>query len=580
MITAQRKVAAVCEKVSGHAKEAVLADTTVNTIIALNDAVRDCRLVVPIIGAFSSGKSSLINSCLGAKVLPVAITPETSLATELHYSPEEFIEAVKDDGTNIRYKIDEIGALTQDAAQYSYARLYLNNTRLQEIEPLVLVDMPGFDSPLDSHNKAIMEYIERGCHYIVLSSVEEGTVTASLRRRLREIDGMGRSFSFFLSKTDLRPKESVDKLLGYFKDNLYADFDYQEAVVGLDTTSADEVLKVLKNLDADAIFLSLFRDPLLSSCNEVIEGLNLQINASKKDAEKIKEAIKEMQDSIVKLQKKADAETQNMQRKYSGGMVNDIVNDVGRALEGAVDELVSVAQAGNNEATSQRINEIVRSALSVSMKNKLDAVHSQIVMDFSESLKGLDKVMKDLDLDDNYIQGLAEKIQSVFTNFQPAIGNTQGEGGSGKNNSSLAYSYKAITGVLSVVTTILNPLLEVVILFLPEIFKVFTSLFGGGQNQQTKQKEALRPKFIGEIFPQIKSKIRSELPAQLEEQVGRMIEQVRRQYEEKIKQQKAEIDTAVEAKNAAIEETEKNRSRLEAIRTEVQAITNEVLEWA
>jgi hypothetical protein len=578
MITAQRKVIDVCDKVSGKAKEATVSSTIVNAIDALEDTARDCQLVVPVIGAFSSGKSSLINSCLGTKVLPVAITPETSLATELHYSPDEFIEAVKDDGTVTRYKVEEIRALTEDAANYSYARLYLNNSRLQEIEPLILVDMPGFDSPLDSHNKAIMEYIARGCHYIVLSSVEEGTVTASLRRRLREIDGMGRGFSFFLSKTDLRPKESIDTLVAYFKDNLYADFDYKEPVTPLNTSSAEDVLKVLKNLNADAIFLSLFRDQLVGLCNDVIEGLNLQINASKKDADKVRAAIKEMQDSIVKLQQKADAETQNMQRKYSGGMIGDIVNDVGRALEGAVDELVSVAQAGNQEETSRRLNEIVRSALMVSIKNKLGDVNSQIVTDFSESLKGLDKVMKDLDLDDNYLQGLAEKIQSVFTNYQPPIVNMEEEGGTGKKNPNLAYSYKAVTGVLSAVTAVLNPVLEVIIIFLPEIIKLFSSLFG--QGQQNNQQSALRSKFIGEIFPQIKGKIRSELPRQLEEQVGLMIEQVRSQYAEQITRQKAEIDTAIEAKTASIEETAKQQKVLESARIEVQAITSEVMGWA
>jgi flagellar hook-basal body complex protein FliE len=576
MITAQRKVVDACDKVSGKAKEAGISDSIVNSIAALEDTARDCQLVVPVIGAFSSGKSSLINSCLGTKVLPVAITPETSLATELHYSPEEFIEAVKADSTVTRYKVDEIGALTQDAANYSYARLYLNNTRLQEIEPLVLVDMPGFDSPLASHNAAIMEYIKRGCHYIVLSSVEEGTVTASLRRRLREIGSWGRGFSFFLSKTNLRPKESVDKMVTYFKDNLSADFDYKEPVTPLNTSSAEDVFKVLKNLNVDAIFLSLFRDQLVGLCNDVIEGLNLQINASKKDADKVREAVKEMQDSIDKLQKKADAETQNMQQRYSGGMIKDIVDDVGRALEGAVDELVSVAQAGNQEEASRRLNEIFRSSLMVSMKNKLGDVNNQIVMDFSESLKGLDKVMKDLELDDNYLQGLAEKIQSVFTNYQPSIVTMPEK--TDKDSKNHALGYKAITGSLAAVTAVLNPILEVAIIFLPEIIKFFSSFFE--QHERKKQQEEIKSTFIGKIFPQIKGKIRSELPPQLEEQVGLMIEQVRSQYAERIAQQKAEIDTAVEAKNANIEETEKKQKLLESVRTEVQAITSEVLGWA
>ena len=45
--------------------------------------IKNQELLVPIIGGFSSGKSSLINSFLETNVLCVNITPETAIATEL-----------------------------------------------------------------------------------------------------------------------------------------------------------------------------------------------------------------------------------------------------------------------------------------------------------------------------------------------------------------------------------------------------------------------------------------------------------------------------------------------------------------
>ncbi|GAA7207519.1 hypothetical protein ID0449_06720 [Helicobacter pylori] len=47
---------------------------------------------MPIVGNFSAGKSTLLNCFLEKSVLPTAITPEISLATELHYSANERIE--------------------------------------------------------------------------------------------------------------------------------------------------------------------------------------------------------------------------------------------------------------------------------------------------------------------------------------------------------------------------------------------------------------------------------------------------------------------------------------------------------
>jgi GTPase SAR1 family protein len=580
MIEAQKKVIEVCEKVLAKAKETSVNETVCGKLAALAENAREQQLVIPIVGAFSSGKSSLINSLLGKNVLPVAITPETSLATELHYSPQEFIEAVKEDGTSTRYSIEEITDLTRNAKNYSYARLYLNNSHLQNIEPLVLVDMPGFDSPLDAHNKAIMTYLSRGCHYIALSSVEEGTVTASLSRRLREIDGLGRGFSFFISKTDLKPKETVNEMVSHFQKILSDSFDMKNPVKPVNANSSDEVMSVLKNLNADSIFLGLYREPCADTCGDVINNLSTQISASARDAAKIQEAIKELRGSLDKLRQKAETETENMQRKYSGGIIGGIVNDVGIALESASDELVSVALSGNQEETNRRLNEIVRSALTVSINNKLGEVNHNIVTDFSQSLQGLDKVMKEMDISQDYVNELAGKIQSAFELFQGTEDgkNVAGNAGS-KSGTGLNIGYKSVAGI-GLAAFAVNPIIGALVMFLPEIIGAFMKLFGGGGNQQQNQREAVRAKLSGEVFPQIKRKIRDELPSQLNEQIQKMIDQVRKQFEEKITLQQADIEKSVEQKNADIQAAEAKRASLEAARTEVQAITNSILEWA
>ena len=70
--------------------------------------IKDIELLVPVVGGFSAGKSTLINNFLGEDYLPVGITPETSLATELRFSDEEYILAIKDEELNYdKYEIDE-----------------------------------------------------------------------------------------------------------------------------------------------------------------------------------------------------------------------------------------------------------------------------------------------------------------------------------------------------------------------------------------------------------------------------------------------------------------------------------------
>ncbi len=188
MSKARKDLVDWCENVSGAIKPAELSVAATGKLPELRRSVEQQELLVPVVGAFSSGKSTLINKIIGDNVLPTAITPETSLATELRYSTDQRIEAVKEDGGVVRFDISEIKKVTDAAGDFSFARLYIDSERVKELEPLVLVDMPGFDSPLDAHNKAIMAYVDRGSHYIVLASVQEGTVTKSLLRRIREIN--------------------------------------------------------------------------------------------------------------------------------------------------------------------------------------------------------------------------------------------------------------------------------------------------------------------------------------------------------------------------------------------------------
>lgn len=598
MLAAQKKVVDYGTALLQKAKTANLGDDVAQKAEVIIAETQNRKLVVPIVGGFSSGKSSLINKLLGNNVLPVAITPETSLAAELYYVPEksaEKIEAVKLDGGIDTYRIDAIKEMTDKAGNYIYARVFLNNKGLQEIEPLVLVDMPGFDSPLDAHDKAIMAYLERGCHYIVLSSVDEGTVSSSLLRRLQEIDSFGRGFSFFLSKTDLRSSDTVNELLRHYQKQIEDHFDTQSPVVPLSNESGAEVMRCLKGIDANKIFLSLYRDRILDICEEIITTINLKISSSKKDTDSIRSAIKEMDNSIAQLKSKAESEADDMWRRYSGGMINDIVSDVGKALDSSVDELVSVAKSGNQEAVSERLNEVVRSALVITIKDKLGAVSQQITSDFSTSLVGLDKIMKDLAIDDNYIQGLSARIQSAATIAQeallvqtaPAAGAAlAGTVGKAGGAAATLFGGSAVTGIATVIggaaaaavigpiAAVAMPIIGILLLFCPDIL---SGIFKG--SKENKQQEAIKSKLIGEVFPAIKRKIRAEIPQHLEEQVKRMIDGVRAQYEAKIKEQSEVINAQIAEKTATASEVEAKRVELESVRADVQSMMNDILGW-
>ena len=87
--------------------------TYLETLYALLDAenihgdpdllnkIKHTELLVPVIGAFSAGKSSLLNNFMGQNVLPVDLAPETELATELRYSHDPCLVAIRENGEGL-----------------------------------------------------------------------------------------------------------------------------------------------------------------------------------------------------------------------------------------------------------------------------------------------------------------------------------------------------------------------------------------------------------------------------------------------------------------------------------------------
>ncbi|GAA7192810.1 hypothetical protein ID0444_03480 [Helicobacter pylori] len=89
VLCAQTNFVKFLEQVLEVLKEVEIDKTECSILL---ESIQKQQLVIPIVGNFSAGKSTLLNRFLEKSVLPTAITPETSLATELHYSANERIE--------------------------------------------------------------------------------------------------------------------------------------------------------------------------------------------------------------------------------------------------------------------------------------------------------------------------------------------------------------------------------------------------------------------------------------------------------------------------------------------------------
>lgn len=503
---------------------------------SLSKSIQEAELLIPVIGGFSAGKSSLINSFLGKDYLPVGITPETALATELHYSISEYIEAVKSDYTSEQFNITDIEQIKSRASDFRFLRMYINNDHLKAIEPLILVDMPGFESPLNLHNQAILEYINKGVHYIVLTSVEDGTLTRSMIRQLDDIQTYGRDFSFFLSKTNLRSESEINEIIGIVQTQIQDQFEISKNILPIDNNGGANLHKILSEIDTNKLFHSLFIAQLKDSYYRITERLNTTISAMGKDRTSNEEEIGNLKRALEDLIKERDRKLQDANENYADLNLNRIIESVGSALTLNIDELISSAMNGGMDSLSHTLSEIIRHSMTGSLKNALDYIAEDIVQGFAFNLKEINQSISNSSMSVDWLGRVVQSTETMLKNAANDMENIVKKRNEKEDADKL---YKTITTVLAVTTTVLHPVLEVVLIFLPDLLSGIL-----GHIQKQKQKEDLRNKLLTEIIPSIKKELREKLPEIFNQQVQDLIISISNQFESEISLKQEAITSA------------------------------------
>ncbi len=564
MIKTQKKYIAYIDDVS-KLRDSI--DTKTDKIKLLKTDIGKCELLVPVVGGFSAGKSTLINSFLGGEFLPTNLTPETALATELRYSEKSYIEAINADDSIDIYEIDQNDKLKQNASKYRYCKLFLNNEKLKQIEPLVLVDMPGFDSPQELHNQAILNYLHRGIYFIVLTSVEDGNITKSTIRELENMAEYGKDFSFCLSKVNLKGESDITKVKEKMQEQLQDYFDFDKQIITVSNSGGAELEKILISVDTEKLFEKIFKDDLKFDYMEQESSINTTIATLKHSKEESQSAIEELKNSIQKITSKKENMINEAQSKYSDKGIEDIVNSVGSDISSNHDSLVSIALSGG-DGLSREINEIVKNSLLSNLKNKIKTISHDIVDDFSIDIKDLTSSLGGFEISDKWAKTIADSTKNYLEQAQNGLGKFSNT----KENESSGKLMKLGSGALKIGAGFASGVVGIVIAFLPEIISFLTS-----SAKAAKQKNDISTKIKGEVIPSIKSKLRQELPAIFHEQVDNIITTIGEKYEVQLREKEAEISKAQDEKENSIKDVEAEITRFESTREELKTLATQNL---
>lgn len=478
-------------------------------LLNLKNEINDFEIFVPLVGGFNAGKSSLINKYLDNDILPTDIVPETALAAEIRYSNEEKVIAHNNSDNNEEFSIEQIKNL--DSKKYDYLEVYQRNSKIKKLEKedIILVDMPGLDSGIADHNKAIFNYIKDGVYYIVLTDIDHG-LKGSVINFLKELNVYNMDFSVLLTKTDIKTQNNINEMFNKTENALNNIFGMNKYLGKISSVNGDinDFENVLDNIDKSNIYKQNFTPKFINILDIIIKELNIKLQYCDVDTEVIDAKIEEINTKIKEIEDSLEQESDKIDKEFINNTKKRIITDIRNALLANINRLVESAK--NNTQDFQRtVNEVIRPVL---LKSTNDNISLVLEQSFDNINANMQSVFSKISKTKSELPNITEKLEVLKDKT---------------SNSKL----KEIIGVLAIITDKIKPWLEVVIMFLPDIIKLFS-------NQDKK----IRNKIENEIIPQITNKIETELHESLEETKSQFINNMR----DEINQEKANLNETLE----------------------------------
>lgn len=469
-------------------------------ISGLQAAIQQCELLIPVVGAFSAGKSSLLNALVGTDLLPVAITPETAMPTELRYDQRERLEVVFLDGKTQELPLAALPTLQSRAHEIELVKLYAERSALKALQPLVLVDMPGFNSPLDAHNRAIAHYIGQGAHYLFVVSVEEGALHTQTLRRIEEVVTIGRTFSVCVNKADLRPQQEVEAVQAYIGDQL-AEVGLEAATCRVSQLDGGAIQAMLQGIDPEELVNNLFQARLQQLSQTLENILQTASEAIQHDEAENKTRVSELEEAIHELETQRDAKLTATRSADLATSVNHVLTGVTNALNLAVDDMARAALRSNDEL-ARVVSDEIRASLVAGLKVATDHLSEEVVSQFTRATAN--GVSGHFQIPEDWTRTLLNDLQ---TNLLPVLLSALTP-----NKIEPVMRWAAgFVGSTAVIGKLLpHPILKAATLILPPLLGYVLGQVGEGQ-QLEQAKKAIRENLIPDLIRSLRPEVATVL---------------------------------------------------------------------
>lgn len=471
------------------------------------------RAYVPLIGAYSSGKSSLLNAFLQQKLFRVEIDPCTDIAFEIFWASQDKFEIVTD-GKSISVTSEQIRKGSYDAKPDSICRVALNNSSLQSFPHLAIVDLPGLQSGVRVHSMAIDNYVSKSAAYLLIIDPEI-LLREDLIRFMEELQAFSVPVYCLITKSDKKDpteieqvKDSVQtQILQYFGRNPDG-MDIVSAGIP-DTQGFRRVLNELEDRSGE-LLATAYNDRFRSLLSALERSINTRIENTELDDTQLDRKERELitkidtaKHEIAQASEKSRVEAQNAGARW--------VAHIQQALESNVNALVNTQMAGGD--LQSHLGHICRRAF-------IDG-YNQFVLPV--------------------LKGYGSKLEGIVANTQTISSAEQSK------------EVKAPKQDNSAIKAIIEEILKRIPLIGPILAAIFRLFFGeskGSAASKEDQKRQIEQKLRSEIIPKVVSSLEEQIKQKIDESIEEMNKNTEQALNANLDQFKRDLEDLKEQRKA------------------------------
>ncbi len=342
----------------------------------------NANLILPLVGEFSSGKTTLINALTDSKKLETATKPTTATIYEVHFGNDKCHAQVLD-GDGKFTEVSNIEDLKNDAlADAKVVTVF--DTSKKVSSSTVLVDTPGLSSPDPKHKKTLVDFLPKADGILLIIDINQ-QITRSLTDFVEMMKLSKRPIYLVLTKSDGKSPSEIDAAKKYIGENCKIPLKQVVAVSARDG-KLDEFYSLLENVQKDKKRIieqvdALRTKNIAQTLSKFIDEL-MRASSSNEDLE---EAIRESKSELDRLNRNID--------RLASDVAYDIesqTRSTSRSFEDKVYSGLCTMLANKSANFNEEASSTVNSVASLMMSDYKDRINA-ILLDNARNRRNSDK---------------------------------------------------------------------------------------------------------------------------------------------------------------------------------------------